>query len=41
MQVRTTILGSVDVLFITFACFRWLPLIALTNGYDLVYNWFD
>lgn len=41
MPVRTTILGSEDVLFITFTCYRWLPLIQLANGYDLVYKWFD
>jgi REP element-mobilizing transposase RayT len=29
------------IYFITFTSNRWLPLIELTNGYDLVYNWFD
>jgi REP element-mobilizing transposase RayT len=28
------------IYFITFTCYRWIPLIELTNGYDLVYNWF-
>jgi REP element-mobilizing transposase RayT len=41
MPVRTTIVGSEDVLFITFTCHRWLPLIEITNSYDLVYKWFD
>jgi len=41
MPVRSTIHGSEDTLFITFTCFKWLPLIRLTNGYDLVYKWFD
>src|SRR5437868_8196129 len=27
--------------FITFTCFEWLPLIELTNSYDLIYNWFN
>ena len=27
--------------FITFTCFRWKPLIELTNAYDAVYKWFD
>jgi REP element-mobilizing transposase RayT len=27
--------------FITFTCYRWLPLIEIVNGYDLVYKWFD
>jgi hypothetical protein len=40
MPVRTTIIGSEDVLFITFTCYRWLSLIELTNGHDLVYKWF-
>lgn len=29
------------IYFITFTCYRWLPLIEQTNSYDLVYNWFD
>ena len=29
------------VYFITFTCFNWFPLIEVTNGYDLVYNFFD
>ena len=27
--------------FCTFTCFNWLRLIEITNGSDLVYNWFD
>lgn len=27
--------------FCTFSCYEWIPLFALTNGYDLVYKWFD
>ena len=27
--------------FITFTNYKWLPLIELANGYDLVYKWFD
>lgn len=27
--------------FITFTCHNWLQLIAITNSYDLIYNWFD
>lgn len=27
--------------FITFTCCNWLPLIEMTNSYDLIYNWFD
>lgn len=29
------------IYFITFTCHRWLSLIDLVNGYDLVYRWFD
>ena len=29
------------VYFVTFTCFKWIPLIELTNSYDLVYNFFD
>src|SRR2546423_9648633 len=29
------------IFYITFTCYRWLPLIELTNAYDLFYNWFD
>ena len=41
MPVRTTIQGGEDTLFITFTCYKWRQLIELTNGYDLVYKWFD
>lgn len=27
--------------FLTFTNYKWLPLISLTNSYDLVYKWFD
>ena len=29
------------IYFITFTCHSWLPLIGLTNGYDLVYKWYE
>jgi hypothetical protein len=29
------------IYFITLTNHAWLPLIQLTNGYDLIYNWFD
>lgn len=41
MPVRTTIHVSEDTLFITFTCYKWIPLIEITNSYDLVYKWFD
>ena len=27
--------------FITFTCYKWLPLLEITNGYRRVYSWFD
>ena len=27
--------------FVTFTCYKWLNLFSITNGYDIVYNWFD
>jgi REP element-mobilizing transposase RayT len=27
--------------FITFTCFKWMPLIEVTSSYDLFYKWFD
>jgi hypothetical protein len=41
MPVKRKIPYSSGHFFITFTCFNWLPLIEITNGYDLVYNWFD
>ena len=26
--------------YCTFTCYEWLPLIDVTNSYDIVYNWF-
>ena len=40
MPVHTPVTTR-GIYFITFTCFRWQPLIQLTSGYDLVYNWFD
>ena len=27
--------------FCTFTCYEWIPLIEITNSYDLAYNWFN
>jgi REP element-mobilizing transposase RayT len=40
MSVHTPVKQR-GVYFVTFTCFNWLPLIKLTNSYDLVYNFFD
>ncbi len=41
MPVKRKITEPDGVYFITLTCHQWLPLIEKTNGYDLVYNWFD
>src|SRR5262245_47206858 len=41
MSVRKQIANNNGVYFITFTCARWLPLFEITNGYHLVYEWFN
>src|ERR1043166_7312072 len=41
MPVRKDIPYKEGLFFITFTCYKWLSLIEQTNGYDLVYGWFD
>jgi REP element-mobilizing transposase RayT len=41
MPVRREIPYNEGLYFITFTSYKWLPLIEQTNGYDLVYQWFD
>jgi hypothetical protein len=41
MPVQRTIPYQSGTFFITFTCHQWLPLIDKTNGYDIVYNWFN
>jgi REP element-mobilizing transposase RayT len=40
MPVHTKI-NKEGIYFITFTCHEWLPLIELTKGYDMVYNFFN
>jgi REP element-mobilizing transposase RayT len=40
MSIHTRVKAT-GIYFITFTCHRWLPLIELVKGYDLVYKWFD
>ena len=40
MSVHTPV-NIKGIYFITFTCFKWLPLIQITNSYDLIYKWFD
>ena len=41
MSVKSKIPYSEGIFFITITCYQWLPLIEITNGYGLVYKWFD
>ncbi len=41
MPVRRNIPYKEGLYFITFTCYKWLPLIELTKGYDFIYQWFD
>lgn len=41
MPVKRKIPYTFGTFFITFTCKNWLPLIEITNGYDIVYKWFD
>ncbi len=41
MSVRKKITEYDGIYFITFTCCEWLCLFEITNGYDVVYKWFD
>jgi REP element-mobilizing transposase RayT len=41
MTVKRAIAETDGVYFITFTCYQWRPLIALVDGCDLIYKWFD
>ena len=41
MPVKKTIPYNSGMFFITFTCHQWLSLIGLTQGYNILYNWFD
>ena len=41
MSVRREIPNYEGIYFITFTCARWHKLFEITNGYDIVYKWFD
>ena len=40
MPVKTSHTDATDW-FVTFTCYKWVPLFEKTNGYDLVYKWFE
>ncbi len=41
MSVKFKHDNSYSTYYCTFTCFDWLPLIDVTNSYDIVYNWFN
>lgn len=41
MPSRRSIPYDFGIFFITFTCSDWMPLIEITNGYDVIYKWFD
>jgi REP element-mobilizing transposase RayT len=41
MSVRKAIPDKSGIYFLTITCRGWHPLFKLTNGYDVVYRWFD
>jgi REP element-mobilizing transposase RayT len=41
MPVKRKIPYTSGTFFITFTCNNWLPLIEISNGYHIVYEWFD
>ncbi len=41
MSTKRKIPHNDGVYFITFTCYKWLSLFELTNGYDILYKWFD
>jgi REP element-mobilizing transposase RayT len=41
MPVRREIPYNEGLYFITFTCYKWLPMIEITNSYEIVYRWVD
>jgi len=41
MSVKQQITETDGIYFITITCYNWLHLYDITNGYQLVYKWFD
>src|SRR5690349_5165362 len=41
MSTRTTHNSEASLFYITFTCYKWLPLFQLCNGYECVYKWFN
>lgn len=41
MAIRRKHSSRFSMYYITFTCYQWLPLFEITQGYDLVYKWFN
>lgn len=41
MPVKTNIAYCSGMYFITFTCINWLSLFEISNGYNMVYKWFN
>ena len=41
MSVKRTIHETDGIFFITITCYKWIPLLQITNAYDAVYKWFN
>ncbi len=41
MTVRVDIGINSGLFYITFTCYKWIPLFEITHSYDVVYKWFD
>ena len=41
VAIRTKHEITENTWFITFTCYKWLPLLEITHSYDLVYNWLN
>lgn len=39
MSIKTKLDSFDQTWFVTFTCFKWLPLFDIIDAYDLVYNW--
>ena len=41
MAIKLQHSNTYSTYFITFTCVEWIPLIEMTNSYDMVYKWFE
>src|SRR5690606_25102221 len=41
MSIKTSHNSFDQTWFITFTCYKWIPLFAYSESYDLIYNWLN